>query len=49
LREIARAQNAKLAELTHQIDKDRKGGNLSSAIRVFVFKYLRVKPTVVPD
>ena len=28
-------------ELTHQIDKDRNGGNLSSAIRVFVFNHLR--------
>lgn len=41
LREIACAQKSKLTELTQQIDKDRKGGNLSSAIRVFVLKHLR--------
>jgi predicted DNA-binding ribbon-helix-helix protein len=41
LREIARAQKTKLAELAQQINQDRNGGNLSSAIRVFVFKHLR--------
>jgi predicted DNA-binding ribbon-helix-helix protein len=41
LREIACAQNAKLTELTQQIDQDRKGANLSSAIRVFVLNHLR--------
>ncbi len=41
LREIARAQKTKLAELAQQINQDRNGGNLSSAIRVFVFNHLR--------
>jgi predicted DNA-binding ribbon-helix-helix protein len=42
LREIACAQKAKLTELAQQIDQDRKGGNLSSAIRVFVLNHLHV-------
>jgi predicted DNA-binding ribbon-helix-helix protein len=41
LREIAYGQKTKLTELAQQIDKDRKGGNLSSAIRVFVYNHLR--------
>lgn len=41
LRKIASAQKAKLTDLLHQIDEGRKGGNLSSAIRVFVFNNLR--------
>ena len=41
LRTIASRQNIKLTELLEQIDKGRKGGNLSSAIRVFVFNNLR--------
>jgi predicted DNA-binding ribbon-helix-helix protein len=41
LREIASAQKSKLTELTQQIDQDRKGANLSSAIRVFVLNQLR--------
>ena len=41
LREIARTQKTKLTDLLHRIDEGRKGGNLSSAIRVFVFNSLR--------
>ena len=41
LREIACTQKIKLTDLLQQIDKGRKGGNLSSAIRVFVFNSLR--------
>ncbi|MDR3645165.1 MAG: ribbon-helix-helix domain-containing protein [Clostridia bacterium] len=41
LREIAALQNTKLTKLVQQIDKGRNGGNLSSAIRVFVFNQLR--------
>jgi len=44
LREIASAQNVKLATLVRQIDQGRKGTNLSSAIRVFVFNRLRGRP-----
>jgi predicted DNA-binding ribbon-helix-helix protein len=41
LREIASAQKAMLSTLVGQIDQGRDGGNLSSAIRVFVFNHLR--------
>jgi predicted DNA-binding ribbon-helix-helix protein len=42
LREIAGAQKTKLTQLTQQIDKDRRGGSLSSAIRVYVLNHLHV-------
>ena len=38
LREVATLQNTKLTKLLEQIDRSRNGGNLSSAIRVFLFK-----------
>jgi predicted DNA-binding ribbon-helix-helix protein len=41
LREIASAQKTKLSSIVRQIDQTRQGNNLSSAIRVFVFKELR--------
>jgi predicted DNA-binding ribbon-helix-helix protein len=41
LREIAALQNTKLTGLVQQIYQGRNGGNLSSAIRVFVFNHLR--------
>ena len=43
LREIASSQNAKLTTLVQQIDENRQGSNLSSAIRVFVFNHMRAK------
>lgn len=43
LREIASLQKTKLTALVRQIDQGRDGGNLSSAIRVFVFNYLRAQ------
>ncbi len=43
LREIANLQKTKLTKLVQQIDQGRDGGNLSSAIRVFVFKHLRAQ------
>jgi predicted DNA-binding ribbon-helix-helix protein len=43
LREIAASQRQKLTALVQQIDQDRDGNNLSSAIRVFVFSRLRVQ------
>jgi predicted DNA-binding ribbon-helix-helix protein len=39
LREIAAARRLPISELVASIDADRKGGNLSSAIRVFVFSH----------
>jgi len=43
LHEIAERDNATLSALVGQIDHDRTGCNLSSAIRVFVFSRLRVR------
>ena len=43
LREIADQQNTSLSSLVRQIDRDRNRGNLSSAIRVFVYKYFRTE------
>jgi predicted DNA-binding ribbon-helix-helix protein len=36
LKEIAQAQGATVSQTVTQIDKSRQGGNLSSAIRLFV-------------
>jgi predicted DNA-binding ribbon-helix-helix protein len=39
LREIAEAQKTNLSNLVRQVDRERGSGNLSSAIRVYVFKH----------
>ena len=41
LKEIAQARRQSVAELIGVIDGARRGGNLSSAIRVFVLDYYR--------
>lgn len=41
LREIAASRNTSLTWLVNQIAETRNGSNLSSAIRVYVFKHLR--------
>lgn len=41
LREIAGGQKANLSSLVRRIDSGRENGNLSSAIRVFVFSHFR--------
>jgi predicted DNA-binding ribbon-helix-helix protein len=43
LREIAALQNTKLTKLLEKINQGRNGGNLSSAVRVFLFNHLRVQ------
>jgi predicted DNA-binding ribbon-helix-helix protein len=43
LREIANLQKIELSKLVRQIDRERGNCNLSSAIRVFVFKRLRTQ------
>lgn len=43
LRDIAEWNRANLSSLVRQIDRDRKDGNLSSAIRVFVFNHFRAR------
>jgi predicted DNA-binding ribbon-helix-helix protein len=41
LKEIAAARHWTLSKLLASINPDRPGGNLSSAIRVFIFNHLR--------
>jgi len=41
LKEIARARDVTLSTLVAAIDKGRREGNLSSAIRIFVLHYFR--------
>jgi predicted DNA-binding ribbon-helix-helix protein len=41
LKEIAQGRDVSVAELIAAIDGARRGGNLSSAIRVFVLDYYR--------
>jgi len=43
LREIAHRQRATLSKVITEIDKGRQQGNLSSAIRVFVFDQIRAR------
>ena len=41
LKEIAQAQGATVSQTVTEIDKSRQGGNLSSAIRLFVLDWVR--------
>jgi predicted DNA-binding ribbon-helix-helix protein len=41
LKSIAHSQQIKLSELVAKIDATREQGNLSSALRLFVFQHLR--------
>jgi predicted DNA-binding ribbon-helix-helix protein len=41
LKEIAHAERATVSELVAKIDKTRKQGNLSSAVRLFVLDRVR--------
>jgi predicted DNA-binding ribbon-helix-helix protein len=41
LKEIARGRNITLSELVAAIDSNRRHGNLSSAIRLFVLEFYR--------
>ncbi len=43
LKEIARGRNTTLSELVGAIDSERRHGNLSSAIRLFVLDFCRNK------
>jgi predicted DNA-binding ribbon-helix-helix protein len=49
LRAIAERQKANLSSLVRQIDRNRSNGNLSSAIRVFVFNHFRSERTEGPQ
>jgi predicted DNA-binding ribbon-helix-helix protein len=41
LKTIAAGRHMPIAELVHQIDRERRHGNLSSAVRLFVLEYYR--------
>ena len=43
LKEIAHVQQVTLSKLVAKIDETRQHGNLSSAIRLFVFEYFRTQ------
>ena len=43
LKDIAASRNMTLSELVASIDADRRQGNLSSAIRLFVLEHYRVQ------
>lgn len=43
LREIVSAKKMTVSDLVGQIDRERDNCNLSSAIRVFVFNYFRLR------
>jgi len=45
LKEIATGRELTLSDLVATIDTDRHGGNLSSAIRLFVLDYYRERGT----
>jgi predicted DNA-binding ribbon-helix-helix protein len=44
LKEFARRQHASLSNTINEIDKKRRRGNLSSAIRLFVLNWERAQP-----
>lgn len=43
LKEIAKSNDASLPKLIAEIESNRRSGNLSSAIRVFVLEHARVR------
>lgn len=49
LKEIADDRSATLSELVSTIDTDRRHGNLSSAIRLFVLDHYRNAPPVARE
>lgn len=49
LKEIAGARDMTLSDLVSAIDSDRRHGNLSSAIRLFVLNHYRSQAMAQPD
>ena len=47
-KEIAVERQVTLSDLVASIDTDRRQGNLSSAIRLFVLDYYRSKAMILP-
>lgn len=49
LKEIAGSRDMTLSDLVSAIDSDRRHGNLSSAIRLFVLNHYRTQAGAQPD
>jgi predicted DNA-binding ribbon-helix-helix protein len=49
MKEISASRSMTLSDLVSEIDKGRKQGNLSSAIRLYVLDYFRVKAGAGPS
>jgi predicted DNA-binding ribbon-helix-helix protein len=49
LKEIAGTRDMTLSDLVSAIDSDRRHGNLSSAIRLFVLNHYRTQAAALPD
>jgi predicted DNA-binding ribbon-helix-helix protein len=49
LKEIASGRDLTLSDLVSTIDSERRHGNLSSAIRLFVLNHYRSQANVQPD
>ena len=49
MKEISATRSMTLSDLVSEIDKSRKQGNLSSAIRLYVLDYFRVRAGAVSD
>jgi predicted DNA-binding ribbon-helix-helix protein len=48
MKEISATRSMTLSDLVSEIDKGRKQGNLSSAIRLYVLDYFRAKAGAAP-
>jgi predicted DNA-binding ribbon-helix-helix protein len=49
MKEISATRGMTLSDLVSEIDKSRKQGNLSSAIRLYVLDYFRTKAGVATE
>jgi len=49
MKEISASRGMTLSDLVSEIDKGRKQGNLSSAIRLYVLDYFRAKAGAAPS
>ena len=49
MKEISATRSMTLSDLVSEIDKGRKQGNLSSAIRLYVLDHFRAKAGIAPD
>jgi predicted DNA-binding ribbon-helix-helix protein len=49
MKEISASRGLTLSDLVSEIDKGRKQGNLSSAIRLYVLDYFRAKAGAAPS